>query len=291
MRSRNTLEPLAFVLLCGIWGSTWISIKVGYGGIGAFNVAALRFFMAGVLFVPVVFAQRAPWPRGSTEWSVVAVVGVFLFAFDYGLIYWGEQWLESGLTAVLFAVLPIVTATAAHFYMPRERLTPRKLAGTLFAFFGVAALFADRLHLDASNLVPMTAILLSAVCAAVATVVTKRHGGGLHPAALNAPAMLIGAGLLAAASVASGNGLRLPRDPVAWWAIGYLAVVGSIVAFLMYFWLLKSWSATTLSFISVFTPLVALVLGYAALGERPTAFTAVGAGLILAGVWFAVRKS
>ncbi|HYR83315.1 MAG TPA: EamA family transporter [Terriglobia bacterium] len=287
---RSPLQPLAFALLCGIWGSTWLAIKVGYGGIGAFNVAALRFFVAGALFVPIAFVLRAPWPRGSTEWGVVAVVGVFLFALDYGLIYWGEQWLETGLAAVLFAVNPIVTAIAAHLYVPGERLTLRKLGGTLLAFLGVAGLFADKLQIDSSKLAPMVAILVAAAFATIATVVTKRHGGALHPAALNAPAMLIGAALLAVASFAAGDGLRTPRDPAAWWAIGYLAIAGSIVTFLLYFRLLKTWSATTLSFIAVFTPLVALVLGYIALGERPTVFVALGTALILLGVWFAVTK-
>ena len=93
------MKVALFALLCLIWGSTWMVIKVGYGGLGPFNVAALRFFVAGVLCVPVVPLARARWPRGSGEWRLVTFVGVVLFGFDYGLIYWSEQFIDSGLTA------------------------------------------------------------------------------------------------------------------------------------------------------------------------------------------------
>ncbi|MBI3050523.1 MAG: DMT family transporter [Acidobacteria bacterium] len=164
------------MLLCLVWGSTWLFIKVGYGGLGPFNVAAVRFFVA------------------------------------------------------------------------------------------------------------------SAACAAAAGVVTKRHAHRLHPAALNAPAMLVGAVALLVASLLAGDGFALPRDGATWWAVTYLALAGSVLTFLVYFTLLKTWSVTSLSFISVFTPAVALFLGFAFLDERPTVLTAVGAVLILTGVALALTR-
>jgi drug/metabolite transporter (DMT)-like permease len=216
---------------------------------------------------------------------------VILFGADYGLIYWAEQHIESGLTAILFATLPLITIFLAHLYLPGDRITPRKLAGTLLAFAGVVALFADRLQIDSSKSVPMLAVVASAVCAAAAGVYSKRHGHGLHPAALNAPAMLVGAVVLGVASVLRGEGLRLPTDAGTWGAILYLAVAGSVFTFLVYFSLLKTWSVTSLSFISVFTPVIALVLGFLVLGERPTISTVVGAACILAGVALALSAS
>jgi len=273
-----------YVLLCLIWGSTWLAIKVGYGGLGPFTVAALRFFLAGAVFIPLVPLFRARWPRGSREWVLVVWVGLVLFAADYGLIYWGEQFLESGLTAILFATLPLITIVFAHLYLPGDRITLRKLAGTLLAFVGVVALFGDHVQLEPAKAGPMLAIVASAACAAAAGVATKRHGAALHPAALNAPAMLVGASALLVASRAAGETFQLPRDAPTWGAIVYLALAGSVVTFLVYFTLLKTWSVTSLSFISVFTPAIALLLGFVFLGERPTLLTGVGAVLILAGV-------
>jgi drug/metabolite transporter (DMT)-like permease len=121
--------------------------------------------------------------------------------------------------------------------------------------------------------------------------VTKRHGATLHAAALNAPAMLIGGAVLLAAALVNGETVQMPREAGTWAAIGYLAVVGSVVSFLVYFSLLKTWSVTSLSFISVFTPTIALALGFVFLDERPTLWTALGAVLILAGVALALTTS
>jgi drug/metabolite transporter (DMT)-like permease len=280
-----------YALLCTIWGSTWLVIKVGYGGLGPFNVAALRFAVAGAMFIPLVPAFRARWPAGTAEWALVVWVGVVLFAADYGLIYWAEQFLDSGLTAVLFATLPLITIGLAHVYVPGESIMPRTFAGALLAFLGIVALFGDRLRPDASAAGPMLAIIASGVCAAAAGVATKRHGAALHPAALNAPAMLVGALALLAASLAAGDGFRIPRDGTTWGAILYLAVAGSVVTFLGYFTLLKTWSVTSLSFISVFTPAIALFLGFVFLDERPTQLTVAGAALILAGVALALTPA
>ena len=119
----------------------------------------------------------------------------------------------------------------------------------------------------------------------------KRHGAGIHPVSLNAPAMLIGAASLAVTSLIVGDGLRLPSTPATWAAVAYLAFVGSVVTFLAYFTLLKTWNVTSLSFISVFTPAIALLLGFLFLDERPTLMAGVGAALILTGVVTATRGS
>lgn len=280
-----------YMLLCLIWGSTWLVIKIGYGGLGPFTVAALRFLLAGVSLAVLLPIIGARWPRGLTEWMVVVFVGVVLFAADYGLIYWGEQFLDSGLTAILFATLPLLTVACAHVYLPGERLTPRKLLGTLLAFAGVVALFGEGLRLDFSKIGPMGAIIGGAVCAAVAGVAAKRHGSTLHAASLNAPAMLVGGIVLGATALAMGERPQLPHDAKTWAAIAYLAFAGSVVSFLVYFSLLKTWSVTSLSFISVFTPAIALGLGFVFLDERPTLWTAVGAVLILAGVGLALTTS
>ena len=273
-----------------MWGSTWLVIKVGYGGLGPFNVAAVRFFLAGTFLLVLVPLFRAKWPGDRREWLVVWFVGLALFAADYGLIYWAEQYLDSGLTAILFATLPLITIALAHVYIPGDRVTVRKLSGTLLAFLGVGALFSDHIRLDPSKTGPMVAVVASAVCAAAAGVVSKRSGGSLHPAALNAPAMLIGASALLAASLAAGDGFVLPRDAATWGAVVYLAAAGSVLTFLVYFSLLKTWSVTSLSFISVFTPAIALFLGFVFLDERPTLLTIAGTLLILSGVTIALTR-
>jgi drug/metabolite transporter (DMT)-like permease len=279
-----------YVLLCLIWGSTWLVIKIGYGGLGPFNVAALRFFLAGTVMTVAALLTGARWPRGASEWGAVTAVGLLMFAADYGLIYWAEQYIESGLTAVLFATLPLLTLFAAGAYLPGERITARKLASSVLALLGTLALFADRLQLDAAAVGPMLAVLGGAVCAAVAAVISKRDAHHIPPETLNAPSMLVGAVTLLLASLASGDGFRLPTDGATWAAITYLALAGTVLAFFVYFSLLKTWSVMSLAFISVFTPAIALLLGFVFLDERPSQWTLAGSILILVSIALASRR-
>src|SRR5262245_48929602 len=198
------LQFLAYTLLCLIWGSTWLVIKVGYGGLGPFNVAALRFVIAGSVFVCLIPVLGARWPRGRSEWLLTLFIGTILFSADYGLIYWAEHQVDSGFTAIVFAVLPVMTSVAAHFYLESEPLTSRKLLGTIVAFAGCVALFADRVAIDKSQAWSMAAILGAAGCATATILASKRYGGSLHAAGLNAPAMLIGAFILLVVAVALG---------------------------------------------------------------------------------------
>ena len=287
-RSVASLNVVLYILLCLIWGSTWLVIKVGYGGLGPFNVAAVRFFLAGVVMAVIALVSGARWPHSRVEWGLVVVVALLMFAGDYGLIYWSEQYIASGLTAILFATLPLITIVAAHVYLPGERITAAKLTGTFLAFAGVMALFGDHVRVDARQLWPMLGVVAAGVCAAIASVATKKHGRTLHPASFNAPSMLLGSAALAGVSFATGDGFALPRNAESWGAVLYLALAGSVLTFLVYFSMLKTWSVTSLSFISVFTPAIALVLGFVFLDERPTMWTVVGALLIVAGVAFAL---
>src|SRR5690348_336319 len=214
--------PAQYGLLCLIWGSTWLVIKVGYGNLGPFNVAGLRFLIAGVLMAGVAQATSARWPRGRSEWTAVGVVGVLMFAGDYGFIYWAEQSIESGLTAVLFATLPLMTLAVGRVYLPGERVTTKKLASSVLAVVGTIALFADRLRFDAAALRGMLAVLAAVLCAAIASVVSKRDAHDIPSATLNATSMLAGAAILLAVSLAAGDGIRLPADAGTWAAVAYL---------------------------------------------------------------------
>jgi len=273
-----------FGLLCLIWGSTWLVIKVGYGGLGPFNLAAIRFAVAAAVLTAIVPLVGARWPRHRSEWTLIFWVSLLMYPGDYGLIYWAEQRIDSGLTAILFGTFPLLTMAAAHLYLPDERLTLRKLAGGVIALAGVVALFSDRVHVDASTLAPMAAVILAAACAAAANALVKRHGGALHTAPLNAASMLVGAVLLLGLSAVSGERAGVPHALTAWAAIGYLALVGSVVAFLIYYSLLKTWESTSLSFFAVVTPAIAVVLGAVVLGERLTRWSVAGSALILSGV-------
>src|ERR687885_586168 len=115
---------LVFLLLCCIWGSTWLFIKLGLRDLPPVSFAAVRFVLAAV-----VAARRAGLPRAAREWALIAVTGVLSFTLNYGLLFWGEQHVSSGLAALLQATIPVFGMLIAHAYLPGERLTAARLGG------------------------------------------------------------------------------------------------------------------------------------------------------------------
>ncbi len=282
----------AFILLCTIWGSTWIAIKFGVEAVPAFLSASLRFVLAAAVFLVASAALRRRLPSTRTEWSVVAFVGIVLFAGDYGLIYWAEaNGVESGLSAVLFAVMPLLTALAAHGLLRGERLTAQKLLGIAVGFSGIVLIFRVQLgDAGTGKFFPMLAVVLAAGCGAISTVAIKRWGHDIDGFVFNGLAMAIGAATLAAASLAAGEGWGLPSWPTGLAPILYLALAGSVVTFATYLWLLRQIQATTISFIALIIPIVALYLGLALANETFDVLDLLGAAVTLVGIYVSTSK-
>src|SRR5437773_3028894 len=129
---------LVWLILCGIWGSTWLFIKLGLADLPPFTFAGIRFFLAALILIVLVSARRARWPRTREEWSLIAISGALQFTLNYGLVFWGEQHISSGLAAVLQSTFPLFGLVIAHFYLPHERITAVKVAGVLLGIVGVA---------------------------------------------------------------------------------------------------------------------------------------------------------
>src|SRR5947199_167452 len=236
-------------MLCVIWGSTWLAIRIGLQGAPPFLAASLRFFVASATLAVLALPFRSKWPANRTEWKLVVFVGLVLFTADYGLIYWGENnGVESGLSAILFATLPLLTAVVANALLPGERLTVQKLAGIGLGFGGILLIFRGQIATaGADKAFPMIAIVLSATCAAVATVALKRWGAETDPVTFNAGAMPNGAASLAALSVTARETWRVPSWPEGIGAILFLALAGSVVTYVTWQWLLQTAEATSLS--------------------------------------------
>ena len=282
-----------FVLLCGIWGSTWLAIKLGVETVPTFLSVALRFAIAAAVLLVLAAVLRRPLPRLRSEWSVVGLVGLLLFMGDYGLVYWGEaHGVASGLAAVLFAVMPLITALAAHGLLPQERLTARKLAGIGVGFGGIALIFRGQLA-DAGLglLFPMLALVAGATLAGVSTASIRRWAQGIDGLVFNGLAMALGAAGLFGISLATGERWVVPSWPGGLAPILYLSLAGSVVAFVAYHWLLHHMEATHVSFILLITPIVALALGYLLANETSDAFDGLGTAITLAGLYISFSHS
>jgi len=283
---------VAYAMLCGIWGSTWLVIRIGLQGAPPFLAAGLRFVIASLVLLTLAAVFRSKLPMGRTEWGLIALFGVILFTVDYGLIYWAEnRGLGSGLSAILFATMPLQTALLAHAILRNEPLTIPRVVGILVGFAGVLLVFRGEFEAAGlTTLFPMLAIIVSATCAALATVAAKRWGHGIDVFTFNGFAMGIGSIGLLAWSAAAAEPWAVPSWPAGILSILYLSLVASVVAFGTYVWLLRKLPATSMSYIALVTPVIAVFLGVAIAGEAFDPLAIAGAAIILSGIYLSTSR-
>lgn len=277
---------IVWFVLCLIWGSTWLFIKLGLQDLPPFTFAGIRFVIASVMLLSLIAVRRSPLPRERRDWELIAATGVLAFTVNYGLLFWGEQHVSSGLAALLQATIPVFGFIIAHFHLPGERITLLKLAGVLLGFAGVGIIFSDKLSLDGRlALWGSAAIVVGALCAAYANVLVKARGGHFDPAVLAAGQMICGmVPLLVIGRAYEGSPLDFHWTPMALVSLGYLALIGSTIAFMLFYWLIKRMDVTNTMLIALVTPLIAVTLGVLVLDEGLTWRVATGGASILAGI-------
>lgn len=283
---------IVWLILCGIWGSTWLFIKIGLADLPPFTFAGIRFVLASLILTSLVLVRRARWPRTRAEWMLIAIVGVLQFTLNYGLVFWGEQHISSGLAAVLQSTFPVFGLVIAHFYLPQERMTTTKVAGVLLGVFGVAVIFSHQLSIAGKMaLLGSVALVLSALFGSYGNVLVKAYGGQIDPQILAAGQMVFGFGpLLAIGIPMEGNPLNFHWTTKAVFCLLYLVVVGSVIAFALYYWLLRNMDVTNTMLIALVTPVVAVVLGMIVLHEKLNWRLLAGGACIISGIALIVLR-
>lgn len=282
-----------FALLTLIWGTTWAAIRVTLEAIPPMTGVAVRFLFAGALLFALARVRGVPLGRSRVEQRLWWLNGLTTFAGSYGIVYWSEQTVPSGLASVLFATFPLFVGILAHFALPAERLTARRAAALLVGFTGVGVLFSeDFSRLGASDIRGAALVfLLAPLVSAIGSVGLKRWGGGIPPLSMAAVPMLIGGASLGLLAAAFERDLAVRWSAGPWLATLYLALAGSALTFTLYFRLLARRSVVASSLISFTVPVVAVLVGWLAFREPFTWRLAAGTGLILAGVGFALTRS
>jgi drug/metabolite transporter (DMT)-like permease len=281
----------AWVALCLIWGSTWLAIKIGLADLPPISFVAYRFFIAaGVLFA--ISFRRYPLPQRD-DYLLLAITGILMFGINYGLLFWGEQYVSSGLAAILQATIPTFGLVFAHFYLPNERLKWERVLGALLALGGVTIICAKLL--DFQGIMAFcggVAIVVGAAATSYANVLIKARRKKFAPAMISAWQMLFAlAPLLLIGFYSEGNPLHFHWSKSAIACLLYLSLVGSVVTFLMFYWLMNRIAVTNLLTISLVTPPLAVTIGWFAAGERLTPWAILGALFVLAGIALILWKS
>ncbi len=253
---------LAYLTCAMVWGTTWYAVRASTGaeGFPTLESVAMRFTLATLVLAPIVAVARiGPWPRDRVTWAWMLLAGV-LDAASYTLVYYGEQRIPGGLAAVLFSTQPLLVAamlTASGLEVVRRT----DVIGAVIALAGVVLIGAERWDVSTSQAVGLGLLLGAVVCSATYSLVLKRHGEHVHPAATTLIFLAVTAATLDLAVLVRGpEPMPWPPPRDATIAVVYLAVFGSVIAFWSWLWLLKKLPLMATSTLVFVLPVVALVV-------------------------------
>lgn len=272
---------LAFIALIVVAGGNAVAVRFTIRELAPFWSATLRFTAAASVFFVLMVVQRVPFSKGRALVGDV-VYGVMSFGVSYALFYWGVQQVSAGVAQVILALVPLFTVFLAALH-GLERVTIRGLVGALLSLAGFLVIFRDQLSIDVP--VPsLIALLVASVVVAESTVVVKWFPRS-DPVAKNAVGMAAGSLVLMALSLMNGEPLIIPLLAPTWISLTYLVLPGSVLVFTLFLYVLNRWTASASSYQFVLLPFATVFYGVLLLEERLTTVFALGAALVLAGVY------
>ncbi|HXM68322.1 MAG TPA: EamA family transporter [Candidatus Acidoferrum sp.] len=288
LRPRPWKTLLAFAIIYFVWGSTFLGIRVGVREVPPFLFAGMRFFTAGVLLYLWMRAKGTPRPT-RREWFSLLLLAFLIFVMDYGLLFWAEQTVPSGIAAVMMATIPVFMALAEIYLLRTQRMSLRLALALLIGLVGVAVLVSRSASFgDAPiNTSGAIALLVAAVSWSLAAALSRKLPLPESKVISSGSQMLAGGILLIATAAMLGEfrGFHIAAvTPRAWLALIYLIVAGSIIGFTAYVWLIHHESPTKVGTYAYVNPVVAVAIGYFLGGEALGTRTVVGTLLVLVSV-------
>jgi len=278
----------AFAIIYLVWGSTFLAIRVGVREVPPFLLAGIRFLIAGSVLFSWMRAKGAMSPTGK-EWGAITLLAVLIFVGDYGLVFWAERRVPSGITAVMMATIPVFMTISEILIMKTQRVTLRLVTALLVGIGGVGVLVSRGAGFGDAPIDTLGAcgLIVAAISWAVGSALTRKLPLPSSKAMSSGAQMLAGGVLLTltAASLGEFRGFQVQAVSLkAWLALAYLIVAGSIVAYTAYVWLIHHESPTKVGTYAYVNPVVAVLLGYFFAGEGLSLRTIVGTMLVLVSV-------
>jgi drug/metabolite transporter (DMT)-like permease len=276
---------LAFAIIYFVWGSTFLAIRVGVHEVPPFLLAAMRFLVAGVVLYTWMIARGEPSPT-SRHWASASLLAFLIFVCDYGLLFWAEQRVPSGVAAVMLATIPVFMALSEILFLRTQKLTARLALALLVGLAGVAVLVSRSLSLGGAPIdtAGALALIIASMSWSVASALTRKLLLPSSKVMSSGTQMLAGGVLLALISAAMGefrNFHPAAVSRIAWLSLLYLIVAGSIIGFTAYVWLLHHESPTKVGTYAYVNPVVAVLVGYFLGGEPLGVRTILGTIFVL----------
>jgi drug/metabolite transporter (DMT)-like permease len=291
-----TLRPptwktvLAFSIIYFVWGSTFLAIRVGVREVPPLLLASMRFFIAGIVLFAWMRLKGTPSPS-RREWFSASLLALCIFVLDYGLLFWAEQRVPSGIAAVMLATIPVFMALSEIIFLRTQRLTLRLALALLVGIGGVAVLLSRSLSASLGE-APIdragaAALVIGAITWSIASALTRKLSLPESKVMSSGAQMLAGGIMLAFAAAIFGEFRGFHIEAVsrgAWFALAYLIVAGSIIGFTAYVWLIHHESPTKVGTYAYVNPVVAVIVGYFLGGETVGPRTLLGTLLVLVSV-------
>ncbi|MBI5960931.1 MAG: EamA family transporter [Chloroflexi bacterium] len=277
---------LMFWTLGGIWGASFLLIKVGVEGLGPLPLVSTRIGVAAVIMFFFLLLTKRRWPADRREQAALVFVGLFNTAIPWTLITWGEQEVDSGLATVLNATVPLFTLALAHVALPDEKITPQKAAGLVVGFIGVALLASRSTDSSSPNSISgQLAVLAAAVAYAFSAIALRRYLRKVEPLTIAGGSLIIGAIPMVLITLVAAP--RPDPDDLTLQVILAaltLATLNTVIAYFLFYRLIFAWGATRTTLVTYAMPPIGVTLGALFLDETVDWKIVVGAGLILGGI-------
>ncbi len=276
---------LGLAAICLIWGSTWLALKLGLESFPPLLGSSIRFGLAAVILFFIVTIRKDRFPENRQEWFVICFSGIFSFGLGYSFVYSAAQFIPSSLSSILFTTYPFWVSIWGYFLLKETTFTPVKIGGIIIGFIGIVIIFGRELSWSSENgWVGMTLVLLSAMVQAMSLIFIKKWASKVSPFQLNFLPMAIGSSLQFIVSVANENWSHVKFDFLGISMILYLAIFGSVIVFVIYWWLLSKVQAVTLSLSAFITPITAVILGIWVAGEHLSFWVYFGGLITFSGI-------
>ena len=279
---------LAFAIIYFVWGSTFLAIRIGVHDLPPFLFAAIRFLIAGFILYAWMAARGERSPTGR-QWMSVFFIALLIFVFDYGLLFWAEQRVPSGIAAVVMATIPAFMALSEIIFLRTQKLTLRLAIALLIGIGGVGVLMSRSLNLGGAPVdrTGAVALIIASMSWAIASVLTRKLPLPTSKVMSSGAQMLAGGVMLTLVAAALGEFRAFHPSAVsrgAWVAMLYLIVAGSLIGFTAYVWLIHHESPTKVGTYAYVNPVVAVLIGYFLGGEPLGLRTILGTMFVLISV-------
>ena len=276
-----------FIVLCLIWGSTWYFIKISLNaGVPPFFGVGFRFFLSGLLFFLIIFFRKETIPFNKQAIKLYLSFGLLNFALSYGITYWATQYVYSSISSILWGLFPLFTSVMAHFMLKEddnEKLTSNKLKALFLGFIGMVFIGSNQsIDLQSQSFLAIMVLVGAIIIAAWPSVLYKKYNDVVGPYQMNAVCqVLTGVIMLSLSSLLKEDLSQIVWTDQLLFASAYLVLFGGVISWGIYFWLYQYLSVTQVTYVAIFPPIVAIILGWIFLNEVLSTKEIIGTIFIL----------